>query len=64
MPYKVKGKCIYKKRPDGSAGTLVGCTKGDVKKYLQALYSNVKEIKLAEIAKGLIADKINNKKLK
>jgi hypothetical protein len=30
MPYKVKGKCVYKK----DDGTKVGCTKGDVNKYL------------------------------
>lgn len=39
MPYKVKGQCIYKK--DG--GAKVGCTKGDVNKYLAALHANVDE---------------------
>lgn len=39
MPYTVKGKCIYKK--DG--GAKVGCTKGDVNKYLAALHANVDE---------------------
>ena len=39
MPYKVKGQCIYKK--DG--GAKVGCTKGDVNKYLGALYANANE---------------------
>lgn len=39
MPYKVKGKCIYKK--DG--GAKVGCTKGSVDKYLAALYANANE---------------------
>ena len=39
MPYKVKGKCVYKK--DG--GAKVGCTKGDVNKYLAALHANVDE---------------------
>lgn len=39
MPYKVKGKCVYKK--DG--GTKVGCTKGSVKKYLAALHANADE---------------------
>jgi hypothetical protein len=33
MPYKVKGKCVYKK----DTGKKVGCTKGPVKKYLTAL---------------------------
>lgn len=39
MPYTVKGKCIYKK--DG--GAKVGCTKGNVKKYLAALHANASE---------------------
>jgi hypothetical protein len=39
MPYKVKGKCVYKK----DDGTKVGCTKGDVNKYLAALHANVDE---------------------
>jgi hypothetical protein len=38
MPYKVKGKCVYK-----DTGKKVGCTKGPVNKYLAALYANVKE---------------------
>lgn len=39
MPYTVKGKCVYKK--DG--GAKVGCTKGDVNKYLAALHANADE---------------------
>ena len=39
MPYKIKGNCIYRK----DTGKKVGCTKGDVKKYLAALHANVKE---------------------
>lgn len=39
MPYKIKGKCIYKK----SSGKKVGCTEGSVKKYMAALHANVKE---------------------
>lgn len=39
MPYKIKGKCIYKKNTDKK----VGCTKGSVKKYMKALHANVKE---------------------
>lgn len=34
MPYKAKGKCVYKK-----SGKKVGCTKGSVKKYMGALYA-------------------------
>ena len=39
MPYKIKGKCIYKK----DTGKKVGCTKGSVKKYMGALMANVKD---------------------
>ena len=39
MPYKVKGKCVYKKEDN----TKVGCTKGDVNKYLAALHAKVDE---------------------
>lgn len=39
MPYKIKGKCIYKK----DTGKKVGCTDGDVDKYLKALQANVHE---------------------
>lgn len=42
MPYVVdhKNKCVYKKKSDGSRGEKVGCTKGDLKKYLAALHAN------------------------
>jgi|TARA_R110000824_G_scaffold212843_2_gene399154 hypothetical protein len=36
MPYTVKGKCVYKK----NSGEKVGCTDGDVDKYLAALHAN------------------------
>ena len=39
MPYKVKGKCVYKK----DTGKKVGCTKGSVKKYLAALHMHANE---------------------
>lgn len=39
MPYKIKNNCVYKK----DNNKLVGCTKGDVKKYLAALYANANE---------------------
>ena len=41
MPYKVKGKCVYKK----DTGKKVGCTEGSVKKYLAALHANADESK-------------------
>ena len=39
MPYTIRGKCIYKK--DG--GTKVGCTKGNVHRYMAALHANANE---------------------
>jgi len=45
MPYKSKGKCVYKK----DTGKKVGCTTGSVKKYLAALHANVKEESIMNI---------------
>lgn len=39
MPYKVKGNCVFHK----GTNKKVGCTKGDVNKYLAALHANVDE---------------------
>ena len=47
MPYIAKGKCVYKKNKDGSAGEKVGCTDGPVDDYLAALYANTDEAKQA-----------------
>ncbi len=41
MPYKIKGKCIYNKE----TGKKIGCTDGDVQRYLRALYANVPDAK-------------------
>ena len=54
MPYKRVGKCIYKKKPDGSQGKKKGCS-GSVskaKKYLKKLYS-VEELVKDELSKVL-----------
>lgn len=53
MPYKVKGKCVYKK--DG--GAKVGCTKGSVKKYLAALHANASE-STQELIRRLIRENL------
>ena len=39
MPYKSRGKCVYKK----DTGKKVGCTTGSVEKYMRALHANVNE---------------------
>ena len=54
MPYKVKGKCVYKK----DTGKKVGCTNGSVDKYLAALHANVDE---ANTLKGGKSDKLSIK---
>ena len=56
MPYTVKGNCIFKK--DG--GAKVGCTTGDVKKYLAALHANANESIEENQLIGGKADKIRN----
>lgn len=45
MPYRTKGKCIYHK----DTNKKVGCTKGDVHKYLAALHANANESTEPEI---------------
>jgi len=55
MPYKTKGKCVYKK----DTGKKVGCTDGSVKKYLAALHANANESLDYELTKeelGAIID--------
>ena len=54
MPYKAKGKCVYRK----DTGKKVGCTKGSVKKYLAALHANVKDVNESEDSLNW-ADNIN-----
>jgi predicted DNA-binding protein YlxM (UPF0122 family) len=56
MPYKVKGKCVYKKEDN----TKVGCTKGSVDKYLAALHANVDE---ANTIKGGKSDNLSTKEI-
>ena len=50
MPYEVRGKCVYKK----DTGKKVGCTEGDVKKYLAALHAN--EGKKMKVTKAKIKE--------
>ena len=49
MPYTVKGKCIYKK----DTGKKVGCTKGDVQKYLAALHMHAEGLNESSIENRL-----------
>ena len=61
MPYRVKGKCVYKK----DTGKKVGCTEGYVKKYLAALHANANESKehneeLLETLEDIIQEALTN----
>ena len=58
MPYKVKGQCVHKEKSNGEIGEKVGCTKGDVNKYLAALYANVDEVNESNKLKGGKSDKL------
>lgn len=59
MPYKVKGKCVYKK----DSGEKVGCTKGSVKKYLAALHANANESLDKELTEQDLKDMIQEELL-
>ena len=62
MPYTVKGKCVYKKKADGSQGEKVGCTEGDVNDYLAALHARADESAVVEITRrqlrGIIKEEL------
>jgi len=44
LPWRRKGKCVYKVKPDGSLGKKVGCSEtiAKSKAHLRALYANYK----------------------
>tara|TARA_Y100001973_G_C5195132_1_gene333699 strand:- start:837 stop:1475 length:639 start_codon:yes stop_codon:yes gene_type:complete len=54
MPYKKKGKCVYKK----DTGKKVGCTAGPVDKYLAALHASdeTKEEGIVKIEKSRLKE--------
>lgn len=55
MPYSIDRteKCVYKKKSDGTRGEKVGCTKGDLQKYIGALHASEKNEALKEIKQAL-----------
>ena len=60
MPYTVKGHCIYKK----SDNSKVGCTKGNINKYLVALHANTNESMVENNKfKGGKADKLTTQNI-
>lgn len=62
MPYKAKGKCVYKKTKEGKLGAKVGCTKGSVKQYLKALYASDPRAAKNELAQIVEAFNVEKKK--
>jgi hypothetical protein len=58
MPYKAKGKCVYKK----DTGAKVGCTKGNVNDYLAALYMHAdgKDESVQKEEEELVGGKADN----
>lgn len=65
MPYIAgtgeDAKCVYKKTKEGKRGAKVGCTKGDVKQYLRALYSADKKSAKDELAEIIEAFEVGKK---
>jgi len=55
MPYEIRGKCIYRK----DTGAKVGCTKGDVHKYMAALLANTHENLQKENVRKYIRNVLN-----
>ena len=56
MPYRVKGKCVYKK----DSGEKVGCTEGSIENYLAALHTNTNERLTKEQLIDFIKEEIKN----
>lgn len=63
MPYLTSKNCVYKKNLDGTKGKLIGCTKGSIKKYLKALYANMKEESVTEIIERIIKEELKNQNI-
>lgn len=65
MPYIAgtgeDAKCVYKKTKEGNRGAKVGCTKGDVKQYLRALYSADKKSAKDELTEIIEAFEVGKK---
>jgi len=56
VPYRAKGKCVYKK----DTGEKVGCTDGSIKDYLAALHANTNERLTKEQLIAIIKEEIKN----
>lgn len=61
MPWKRKGKCVFKITKSGKQGKKQGCSTSieKAKKYLKALYANAKDVSEQEKIVEDIIDAIN-----
>lgn len=53
MPFKARGKCVYK------GNKKIGCTKGSVKKYLTALRINRENVEFKSFKEFISENKEN-----
>ena len=61
MPWKRKGKCVFKITKSGGQGKKQGCSKSvaKAKKYVKALYANADDIAESTKKQDFILDAVN-----
>ena len=61
MPWKRKGKCVFKITKSGKQGKKQGCSKSvaKAKKYVKALYANADDVAESTKKQDFILDAVN-----
>ena len=61
MPWKRKGKCVFKITKSGGQGKKQGCSKSvaKAKKYVKALYATADDVAESTQKQGFILDAVN-----
>ena len=61
MPWKRKGKCVFKITKSGGQGEKQGCSKSaaKAKRYLKALYANADDVVESTQKQNFILDAVN-----
>ena len=61
MPWKRKGKCVFKITKSGGQGKKQGCSKSvaKAKKYVKALYANADDVAESTKKQDFILDAVN-----
>ena len=61
MPWKRKGKCVFKITKSGGKGKKQGCSKtvAKAKKYVKALYANADDVAESTKKQDFILDAVN-----